>query len=137
MTTSPPKLNPVLKQALELGPTLLFFLIYLWIKDDTFRIAGRDTSGFIVATLVLIPILLVAIAVLWRLTGRLSRMQIFTAGIVVVFGALTAIFNNDAFFKMKTTFVYGLFALLLGAGLLRGQSWLESARSRARNQRRA
>ncbi|MEL7133730.1 MAG: septation protein IspZ, partial [Pseudomonadota bacterium] len=32
--------------------------------------------------------------------------------------------NDERFFKMKTSIVYGLFALLLGIGLLRKQSWL-------------
>ncbi len=117
--------SPLLKQALELGPTILFFLLYLRIKDDSFTIAGRDYSGFIVATLVLVPLLLLAMAILWRLTGRLSRMQVFTALTVVVFGALTAWFNDERFFKMKTTIVYGCFTLLLGAGLLWGRSTLE------------
>jgi intracellular septation protein len=118
-------ISPVLKQALELGPTLLFFVLYLRIKDDSFRILGTEYSGFIVATLVLVPLLLAAMAALWWLTGRLSRMQVFTALTVVVFGALTAWFNDERFFKMKTTIVYGTFALLLGAGLLWGRSTLE------------
>lgn len=117
--------SPLLRQALELGPTILFFLLYLRIKDDTFTVAGRDYSGFIVATLVLVPLLLLAMAILWRLTGRLSRMQVFTALTVVIFGGLTAWFNDERFFKMKTTIVYGTFAALLGAGLLWGRSTLE------------
>ena len=35
-------INPILKQVLELGPTLAFFLIYLRIKDDTYTFAGTD-----------------------------------------------------------------------------------------------
>lgn len=117
--------SPLLRQALELGPTILFFVLYLRIKDDTFAIAGREYSGFIVATLVLVPLLLLAMAILWRLTGKLSRMQVFTALTVVIFGGLTAWFNDERFFKMKTTIVYGTFAVLLGAGLLWGRSTLE------------
>ena len=118
------EINPILKQVLELGPPVAFFLIYLRLRDQTYSIGGADYSGFIVATLVFVPILLVAMGVLWWLTGKLSRMQIFTAVMVIVFGALTAWFNDERFFKMKTTIVYGLFAVLLGIGLLRGQSWL-------------
>ncbi|WP_299864956.1 inner membrane-spanning protein YciB [uncultured Roseobacter sp.] len=116
--------NPIVKQVLELGPTILFFLIYLRIKEDTFVIGGTEYTGFIVAALVFVPILLVAMAILWRLTGQLSRMQVFTAVMVIFFGGLTAWFNDERFFKMKTTIVYGLFAALLGIGLLRGQSYL-------------
>jgi len=117
-------INPWVKQGLELGPTILFFLIYLRIKDDSFTIAGTEYTGFIVAALVFVPILLVAMGILWRLTGQLSRMQVFTAFMVIFFGGLTAWFNDERFFKMKTSIVYGMFAALLGIGLARGQSYL-------------
>ena len=120
-----------LKQALELGPTILFFVIYMWIKDDTYVIAGTSYSGFIVSALVFVPILLAGIGLLWALTGELSRMQIFTGVVVIFFGALTAWFNDERFFKMKTTLVYGTFAALLSIGLMRGQSWLEYVLSAA------
>lgn len=119
------KLSPWLKQALELGPTLVFFVVYMRIKDDSFVFAGTTYSGFIVAALVLIPLLLVSIATLWWLTGSLSRLQIFTAFMVLFFGGLTAWFNDETFFKMKTTIVWGSFALILGVGLVRGKSLLE------------
>lgn len=118
-------INPFVKQVLELGPTLAFFLIYLRIKDDTFTLAGTEYSGFIVAALVFIPILLIAMGLLWVLTGKLSRMQVFTAFMVIFFGGLTAYFNDDRFFKMKTSIVYGVMAGILTIGLLRGQSYLQ------------
>ena len=118
------QINPILKQVLELGPTLVFFLIYLRIKDDVFTIAGTEYSGFIVATLVFVPILFVSMGILFQLTGKLSRMQVFTAFMVIFFGGLTAWFNDERFFKMKTSIVYGCFAAILGFGLLRGRSYL-------------
>lgn len=125
MADKPEKdVNPLIKQVLELGPTIVFFLIYLKIKDETYTFGGTQYSGFIVATIVFVPILLAAMAALWHLSGRLSRMQIFTAVIVVFFGGLTAWFNDERFFKMKTTIVYGVFALLLGIGLLQRKSYL-------------
>jgi intracellular septation protein len=119
------KINPWLKQALELGPTLVFFVIYMWIKDESFAVGGVEYSGFIVAAIVMVPLLLASIAALWWLTGTLSRMQIFVAVMVIFFGGLTAWFNDESFFKMKTTIVYGTFAVILGAGLLRGTSLLQ------------
>ena len=118
------EINPILKQVLELGPTLVFFLIYLRIRDNVYTWGGTEYSGFIVATIVFVPILLAAMGILWFLTGKLSRMQIFTAFMVIFFGALTAYFNDERFFKMKTTLVYGVFAVILGIGLLRGRSYL-------------
>ena len=117
--------NLVLKQVLELGPTIVFFLIYLRIKERHFTILGTDYSGFIVATLIFVPILLASMAVLWWLTGTLSRMQLFTAFMVIFFGGLTAYFNDERFFKMKTTIVYSCMAAILGIGLLQGRSYLE------------
>ena len=122
MTAKP--INPILKQVLELGPTIVFFVIYMRIKDDVFTFGGTEYTGFIVATLVFVPILLVAMAILWKLTGKLSRMQVFTAFMVIFFGGLTAWFNDERFFKMKTSIVYGCFAIILGIGLLRGSSYL-------------
>ncbi|WP_281983963.1 inner membrane-spanning protein YciB [Thalassorhabdomicrobium marinisediminis] len=119
------KINPALKQALELGPTVVFFLLYLRIKDEVYLIGGTEYSGFIAATVIFVPILLAAMGVLWALTGKLSRIQVFTAFMVIFFGALTAWFNDERFFKMKTTIVNGLFAVLLGLGLLRGKSLLQ------------
>ena len=118
-------INPVLKQVLELGPTLAFFLLYLRLRDGSYEIGGAEYSGFIVATLVFVPILLVAMGILWALTGKLSRMQIFTAFMVIFFGGLTAWFNDERFFKMKTSIVYGIFAAILGLGLLQGRSYLQ------------
>jgi intracellular septation protein len=119
------QINPVLKQVLELGPTVVFFLVYMWIKDESFTLGGVAYSGFIVAALVMVPLLLAAIAALWWLTGSISRMQIFVAFMVIFFGGLTAWFNDERFFKMKTTIVWGSLAVLLGIGLLRGKSLLQ------------
>ncbi len=119
------KINPYLKFGLELGPPILFFVAYLWLKDETFTIGGHDYDGFIVVTAAFVPLLLASIAALWKLTGKLSRMQVFTAVLVVVFGGLTVWFDDERFFKMKTSLVYGFFVVVLGIGLLRGQSWLQ------------
>lgn len=119
------EINPLMKQVLELGPPILFFIVYFRIKDNSYEYFGQTYSGLIVATILFIPLILLAIAALWFLSGKISRMQVFTAVMVVVFGGLTAYLNDDRFIKIKTTIVYGLFAGLLGIGLLRGQSWLK------------
>ena len=117
--------NPWLRQALELGPPLLFFVAYMRFQDVTWTIGGRDYDGFILVTAGFVPLLLASMGVLWKLTGRVSRIQVFTAVMVVVFGGLTVWLNDERFFKMKTTLVYGFFAVTLRIGLLRGQGWLK------------
>ncbi len=122
--TGKKEINPFLKQVLELGPPLAFFFIYLRLRDDSFLIGGIEYSGFIIATILFVPLMLAAMGILWFLTGKLSRMQIFTAFMVIFFGGLTAWFNDERFFKMKTTLVYGFFSVILGIGLLQGKSYL-------------
>ena len=123
--SEPKKIGTGLKLALELGPVVLFFVGYSRIKDMTFEVFGTSYQGFIVATAVFIPVLLLATGFLWWKTGKLSRMQLMTAVLVVVFGGLGIWFNDDSFFKMKPTILYVMFAGVLGFGLLRGESYLQ------------
>ncbi|MBC8407627.1 MAG: septation protein IspZ [Rhodobacteraceae bacterium] len=118
-------INPVLKFLLELGPLVIFFIIYGRIKDKVFSIFGVEYQGFIIATGVFIPLLLFSILVLWILSGKIAKMQLITALLVVIFGGLTIWFNDDRFFKMKPTIIYLLFGGILSFGLLRKKSYLE------------
>lgn len=118
------KINPTLKLVLELGPVALFFISYSRIKDQQFNLFGQTYEGFIIATAAFIPVLLVSTALIWWLSGKLSKMQVMTAILVLVFGGMSVWFNDERFFKMKPTIIYLLFGGLLGFGLLRGQSYL-------------
>ncbi|MCU0909038.1 MAG: septation protein IspZ, partial [Rhodobacteraceae bacterium] len=80
------QVNPVVKNVLELGPALGFFAVYTWLKDETFTLGGTDYSGFIVVTAGFVPVLLASILALWWLSGKVSRMQVLTAVLVIVFG---------------------------------------------------
>lgn len=114
-----------LKMALELGPVLAFFVAYVFLRNRTFVIGGTEYEAFIIITAAFVPLMIVSTGVLWKLSGHLSRMQVVTLVLVVVFGGLTVWLNDDRFFKMKPTIIYALFAGVLGLGLLRGQSWLQ------------
>jgi intracellular septation protein len=119
------KVAPWLKMALELGPVAVFFVAFRLLKDTTVSIGGTEYGGFILATAGFVPLLIATTLILWRLTGRLSPMQIFTLVIVILFGGLSVWFNDKHFFKMKPTIIYVFFAGILGFGLLRGQSYLK------------
>lgn len=125
------RIHPLLKIVLELGPIILFFVAYTKLKDETFTIWGKDYEGFIVVTAGFIPILLLSTVILWALSGKLSKMQVMTAVLVVVFGGLSVWFNDERFFKMKPTIIYVLFGGILGIGLLRGQSYLQAVMDEA------
>ncbi len=119
------EINPFLKSALEFGPIVLFFVAYLRLKDRVFTIGGTEYEGFIIVTAAFIPLLIASTGILWWLTGKLSRMQVATVVLVVLFGGLSVWLNDERFFKMKPTMIYLLFGGLLAFGLLRGQSYLK------------
>lgn len=119
------KIGTGLKLALELGPIAAFFIGYVKLKDQVFTIGGTAYDGFIVVTAAFIPLMILTTGILWKLTGKLSRMQIATVVLVVIFGGLSVWLNDERFFKMKPTIIYALFAAALGIGLMRGQSWLQ------------
>jgi len=75
-------------------------------------------------TALFVPLLLVCTGILWKLTGKISPMQIMTVILVTAFGGMTVWLNDDRFIKMKPTLIYLIFGGLLSIGLLRGQSYL-------------
>ena len=123
--------SPGLKALLEYGPIAAFFVGYVWLKDRTFAVAGTEYDGFIAVTAAFVPLLVITTLLLWRLTGKISKMQVATVVLVVVFGGLSVWLNDERFFKMKPTIIYVLFAGVLGFGLLRGQSYLQSVMGEA------
>ncbi len=119
------KISPMTKIGLEIGPVIAFFILYIRLRDKTFAILGTDYSGFIVVTAIFIPLIALSTYILYRMTGKLARMQIFTLLVVIIFGSLTIWFNDERFFKMKPTVLYLASGLTLGVGLMRGKSYLE------------
>lgn len=116
--------SALVKQALEFGPLLVFLGVYLWMRDSTVTLAGRDYQGFVIAVIAFVPLQLLATIAMRLLTGRLSRMQLTTLILVLILGLATVLLNDERVFKMKSTFIFGLFGILLFIGLWRGQSWL-------------
>ncbi|OIP86934.1 MAG: intracellular septation protein A [Rhodobacterales bacterium CG2_30_65_12] len=124
-------IRPGLKLALEYGPIIAFFIGYIALRDRAFSLAGTEYSGFVAVTAMFIPLLALATFVQWRLSGHISKMQIATLVLVVVFGGLSIWFNDERFFKMKPTMIYLLFAGILAFGLMRGHSYLEAVMDQA------
>ena len=119
------QVSPAVKIGLELGPVFLFFVGYITTRGQSYVVGGTEYDAFILLTGAFIPLMALATFVLWKLSGRLSRLQLVTLVMVVFFGGLTVWLNDERFFKMKPTAVYSVFAVLLFIGLARGQSWLE------------
>ena len=116
--------DPKVKAALEYGPLLAFMVGYWFVKDRMFTVGGVEYSGFIAITAVFVVIFAASILALWKLTGKLSAMQVFTLVVILFMGGLTVWFNDPHFIKMKPTIIYVFFAVVLGVGRLQGKSYL-------------
>ncbi|MBX3520091.1 MAG: septation protein A [Xanthobacteraceae bacterium] len=101
-------LAPLPKLALDLGPLLLFFFA------NSYGGIYFATGAFMVATIV-------TLAISYYLIRRFPVMPIFTAVIVMVFGALTLWLHDDTFIKLKPTIIYVMFAAILLFGLATGR----------------
>ncbi|WP_147126019.1 inner membrane-spanning protein YciB [Shimia ponticola] len=117
--------SPGLRAVLEFGPVLGFVLVYLVLRNEMLVVGGTEYTGFVIVTAAFMPIFLFAIGLLWYLTGRVARIQVATAVMLVVFGGLSVWLNDPRLFKMKPTAIYLALAIILSIGLLLGRSWLK------------
>ena len=118
-------IGPRLKATLEFGPILAFVAIYLLVREQTYTLWGRDWDGFVLLVGGFVPLVLATSAVMWRLTGKITPVQVLTLIIMTLSGALTVAFNDERFFKMRTTVVCLTLSAILWVGLARGRTWLE------------
>ncbi len=102
--TAKPKLNPLLKLVLDLGPLLLFFF-------------ANSRYGIFIATATFMIAVLAALAVSYVMARALPLMPVVTAIIVLVFGGLTLVLHDATFIKVKPTIIYALFGAILIGGL--------------------
>jgi intracellular septation protein len=112
-TRDPHRLNPLLKLALELGPLLLFFFANAY--GDRFGIP--EGQRIFAATAVFIVVTIAALAVHYALVRKLPIMPLVSGVVVVVFGGLTLLLQDELFIKLKPTIVNSLFGFTLLAGL--------------------
>src|SRR5215213_6004353 len=103
--------HPVFKLATELGPLLVFF-----IANAKFNLFVA-TGAFMVA-------IIAAMIASYVVVKHVPMMAIVTGVIVIVFGTLTLMLHDETFIKVKPTIIYGLFAAILGGGLLFGRSFI-------------
>ena len=103
--------HPLFKLATELGPLIVFFFVNA--KFNLFAATG----AFMVA-------IVAAMIASYVVTKHVPLMALVTGIIVLVFGTLTLALHDETFIKVKPTIIYGLFALVLGGGLLFGRSFI-------------
>jgi intracellular septation protein len=121
--TVAPSQDQLFKFLLEIGPLVLFFGTYLFWDD----LVPKDfpLKGLMAATAVLMVAVPITVAITYTREKRVPLMPLVTMVMVLVFGGLTLILQDDQFIKMKPTIVNGLFAAALFGGLLFGKGLLK------------
>src|SRR6201989_769941 len=103
--------HPLFKLATEIGPLLVFFAV-----NAKFHLFVA-TAAFMVA-------IVAAMIASYVVTRYVPIMALVTGVVVLVFGTLTRVLPDETFIKVKPTIIYGLFAAVLGGGLLFGRSFI-------------
>lgn len=104
--------------AIDYGPLIVFLAFNFLTPGTAFVRLLAATAAFMIA-------ILLAVAISWIVLRRLPPMLLITSALVLVFGGLTLYFHDERFIKMKPTFVYALFALVLAFGILTGRPLLQ------------
>ena len=99
-------MNSFIKLLIDVGPLAVFFIYY--------KISG----DLIDSILPLMVATVIAVFVSYILEKKIPIMPTLGAGIVIIFGGLTIIFDNKIFIFMKPTIINIIFAAILYGGIV-------------------
>ena len=99
-------MNSFVKLFIDIGPLAIFFIYY------------KLSGDLIDAILPLMLATVVAVIMSYILEKKIPIMPTLGAGIVVIFGGLTIIFDNKIFIFMKPTIINIIFAGILYGGII-------------------
>ena len=99
-------MNSFIKLFIDIGPLAVFFIYY--------KISG----DLIDAILPLMLATVISVVISYILEKKIPIMPTLGAGIVVIFGGLTIIFDNKIFIFMKPTIINIIFAAILYGGII-------------------
>jgi intracellular septation protein len=112
------------KFMIDLFPLAAFFATNWFYK-------GSNQEKFLWATGVLMAATFVSLAITYLLTKRISKMLLFTAAIVGIFGGLTLYFKDPIFLQIKVTIINALFAVVLFGGIFFKKNLIKSIMGQA------
>ena len=99
-------MNSFIKLFIDIGPLAVFFIYY--------KISG----DLIEAILPLMVATVFSVVISYILEKKIPIMPTLGAGIVIIFGGLTIIFDNKIFIFMKPTIINIIFAAILYGGII-------------------
>jgi intracellular septation protein len=111
-----------MRQLLEFIPIVLFFIVYQ-MDGETVHIGSwsHTVDGIFSATAVLMAATALQVAVTWLLARRLERRLLWMLAAVMLFGAATLIFRNQAFIQWKPTVFNWALAVAFGLSQFFGE----------------
>lgn len=98
-------MHPLLKFVLEMGPLVIFFI-------------ANGRGGIYVATGAFMVATFAALLAMWIIARKIAVMPLISAAVVLVFGTLTIVLQDDHFIKLKPTLVNALFGIALLGGMM-------------------
>ncbi len=122
----------LVKLFLDLGPLIVFFAVWSLAGGENSVInaylpeaLSGEKNAFFPATAALMGATLISLVASFAIFKKLPTMPLVTAVLVMVFGGLTLYMADETFLKMKPTFIYLLFAIVLGAGMALNRPFLK------------
>lgn len=119
-----------MKLLFDLFPVILFFTAFKYSEKHPETASGwlsllpgmggvaLSQAPILVATVVVILATVGQIAWVWHRHGKVDKMLWFSLVLVVVFGSLTLIFQDENFIKWKPTILYWAFAVSMTVSAL-------------------
>jgi intracellular septation protein len=102
-----------LKPTVDFAPLAVFLATY-------------ELKGLLAATAALMAATAAALVLSLVVARRVPMVPLITALLVGIFGGLTIWLNDETFIKLKPTILYGLFAVIIGGGLITGRVLLKA-----------
>lgn len=96
-------------------PLIVFFACYKFSQTE---------NPLITATIYMVITTLLALAISYILTRKISMMALTSGTVLAIFGALTVIFKDETFIKLKPTIINLLFAAILFYGYFTRKTFL-------------
>tara|TARA_B100001123_G_C15071201_1_gene931663 strand:- start:236 stop:778 length:543 start_codon:yes stop_codon:yes gene_type:complete len=99
-------MKSISKLLIDIGPLAVFFIFY------------KINGDLIEAILPLMVATVIAILASYILEKKIPIMPTFGAGVLLIFGGLTLLFDNKIFIFMKPTIINFIFAAILYGGII-------------------
>ena len=99
-------MKSISKLFIDIGPLAVFFIFY------------KINGDLIDAILPLMVATVIAILASYILEKKIPIMPTFGAGVLLIFGGLTILFDNKIFIFMKPTIINVIFATILYGGII-------------------